>query len=68
MNGSVMVRRGWPELMLELGDALERLGPIRAELSREYGLILDGRYGVSPAEVIAAAAALGPRRRARCRC
>lgn len=47
--------QAWPELMLELGEALERLGPIRATLSRQYGLILDGRYGVTPAEVIAAA-------------
>lgn len=57
MTSTATRRPGWPELMLELGDALERLGPIRAALSRQHGLILDGRYGVTPAEVIAAAEA-----------
>lgn len=55
MAGRVIAARGWAELMLELAEALERLGPIRATFSREYGLILDGRYGVAPADVIAAA-------------
>ncbi len=55
MSGELAPQRGWAEVMLELAEALERLGPIRATFSREHGLILDGRYGVAPADVIAAA-------------
>lgn len=57
MAGQMVAARGWAEVMLELAEALERLGPIRATFSREYGLILDGRYGVPPADVIVAAEA-----------
>lgn len=45
----------WVVDMLRLADAIDLLGPLRAGFSAENGCHLDGRSGVMPAALIAAA-------------
>jgi hypothetical protein len=48
------------ELLVQMADALEVLGPERAGFSLSEGFILDGRTNVMPAEILLAAVELPP--------
>lgn len=55
--GAARFQQDWVNDLLAVGEAIEMLGPIRADFCLKHGFILDGRYGVSPLEVVKTAQA-----------